>query len=211
MVATAEKSRKKLSKPPISLESLVYETLGGKPLYYRGYKEALAGKKTKEEIMSCSSFQSTLVTLLVLFLGSRINRKKYLINSNEAGLHLSKNNNLGLDLAIFDKENLPQINEKFFDVPPKIVIEVDIKAEIELSDFPAKEMDYIFEKSQKLLDFGVEKVIWITTRTRKVFLATKTDTWIIIDWHMDFELMEGHQLNIKQLLDDEGIDYQGIQ
>lgn len=207
MVAITEKYAKRRAKPKVALESLVYETFNGKPLYYSGYKEVLAGKKTKEEIMSCSSLQSTLVTLLILFIGSRINRKKYLINSNEAGLHLAKKNNLGLDLAIFEKEKLSKINDKYFDISPKIVIEVDIKAEIELTDFPAKEMDYIFEKSQKLLDFGVEKVIWVTTHSRKVIIAAPAQTWVIIDWHTDFEIMEGCVLNIKQLLDDEGVEY----
>ena len=112
-----------------------------------------------------------------------------------------------MDLAIFEKEKLSKINDKYFDISPKIVIEVDIKAEIELTDFPAKEMDYIFEKSQKLLDFGVEKVIWVTTHSRKVIIAAPAQTWVIIDWHTDFEIMEGCALNIKQLLDEEGVEY----
>ncbi len=207
MVAVAEKSSKKIAKTKILLESLVYETWSGKPLYYRGYRDVLTGKKTKEEIMSCSSLQGVLVSLLNGILFGLINRKKYLLASNEFGVHISKSDNLGIDLAIFEKENLPKINEKHFDVPPKIAIEVDIKAEIELADFPAKEMDYIFDKSQKLLDFGVEKVIWITTRTRKVVVATQAQTWIITDWHNDFELMAGCTLNIKQLLDNEDIAY----
>jgi Uma2 family endonuclease len=191
----------------VVLESLVYETLGGRDLYYRGYKEVLIGKKTKEEIMASSSLQSTLVTLIVLFLGGCINRRKYLLSSSETGLHLSKNDNLGLDIAIFDKRTLTPLNEKYFNIPPKIVIEVDVKVDISLADFPAKEMDYIFDKSQKLLDSGVEKVVWVTTHTKKIFIASKTQTWIVIDWFTDFELIEGYTLNIKQILDNEEIDY----
>ncbi len=206
MIATEDILTKE-APASVLLESLVYETLGGRDLYYRGYKEVLIGKKTKEEIMASSSLQSTLVTLVVLFLGGCINRRKYLLSSSETGLHLSKNDNLGLDIAIFDKETLKPLNEKYFNIPPKIVIEVDVKVDISIADFPAKEMDYIFDKSQKLLDFGVEKVVWITTHTKKIIIASKTQTWIVIDWHTDFELMEGCSLNIKQLLDDEEIKY----
>jgi Uma2 family endonuclease len=157
--------------------------------------------------MASSSLQSTLVTLIVLFLGGCINRRKYLLSSSETGLHLSKNDNLGLDIAIFDKRTLTPLNEKYFNIPPKIVIEVDVKVDISLADFPAKEMDYIFDKSQKLLDSGVEKVVWVTTHTKKIFIASKTQTWIVIDWFTDFELIEGYTLNIKQILDNEEIDY----
>ncbi len=191
----------------VLLESLVYETLGGRDLYYRGYKDVLIGKKTKEEIMSCSSLQGVLVSLLNGILFGLINRKSYLLSTNELGIHIAKGDNLGIDIAIFEKQTLKKLNDKFFDIPPKIVIEFDVKVDISIADFPAKAMDYIFDKSQKLLDFGVEKVVWITTQTKKKFIASKTQTWIVIDWHTDFDLMEGCSLNIKQLLDDEEVAY----
>ncbi|UFH56515.1 hypothetical protein [Spirosoma sp. KNUC1025] len=34
--------------------ALIYEMWKGKPVYYRGYRDVLAGKKTIEEIKSCS-------------------------------------------------------------------------------------------------------------------------------------------------------------
>ena len=33
-------------QPPVALESLVYEVLDGRPLYYRGYEDVLTGKKS---------------------------------------------------------------------------------------------------------------------------------------------------------------------
>ncbi len=184
--------------------SLIYEEMDGNPVYYRGYRDVLSGKKTLEEIMSCSSLQAVLVSLINYFLGSQINRKKYIIATNESGLHLSKGNNLANDLAIFEKENL-KLDNHFFKIAPKVVVEVDIKAEVE--EYPAREADYIFEKSQKLIEFGVEKVIWVTTQSHKVFIATPSDTWLVFDWAKDFEVMDGIILNVKKLLDEEEILY----
>ncbi len=43
--------------------ALIYEMWQGKPVYYRGYRDVLAGKKTIEEVMSCSDLQGVLVSL----------------------------------------------------------------------------------------------------------------------------------------------------
>ena len=57
-----QQSRKRRSpiaakKQPIALESLVYEVLDGRPLYYRGYEDVLTGKKLPEDIIGSSSLQ----------------------------------------------------------------------------------------------------------------------------------------------------------
>jgi len=191
------------SKTPIPA-SLIYEEMDGVPVYYRGYRDVLSGKKTLAEIMSCNSFQAVLVSLINYFLGSQIDRKKYIIATNESGLHLAKGNNLANDVAIFEKENL-KLDNHFFKIAPKIVVEVDIKAEVE--EYPTREADYIFEKSQKLIEFGVEKVIWVTTQSHKILIATPSDTWLVMDWNKDIEVMEGVIMNIKKILDEEQISY----
>lgn len=186
--------------------ALVYETWQGKPVYYRGYQDVLAGKKTIEEVISCSDLQGVLVYLLGLYIGNTINRKKYLISSNESGLHLAQNDNLGNDLVIFEKEKVGKLKGKYFDVPPKIVIEVDIKADV--SDFEGQLDGYLIQKSQKLIDFGVEKVIWVITAAQKVYVIDRNDpTWYVVNWSENITIIGGCILNIKQLLDDEEIDY----
>lgn len=67
--------------------ALIYEMWQGKPIYYKGYRDVLAGKKTIEEVISCSDLQGVLVSLLNGYLYCVINRKKY----------------LGNDKAIFEK------------------------------------------------------------------------------------------------------------
>ncbi len=214
MTAVAEKkTRQRASRlsartiPP----ALIYEMWQGKPVYYRGYQEVLAGKKTIEEVMrsaaqSCSDLQGVLVSLLNGYLYSVINRKKYLLATNEIGLHLALNDNLGNDLILFEKEKLGKLKGKYFDIAPKIVIEVDIKAD--LSDFPTKADEYIMRKSQKLLDFGVEKVLWVITGTQKVYVIDRNDpTWYVVNWSENIPVVDDCILNIKQLLDDEEIAY----
>lgn len=186
--------------------ALIYEVWNGKPIYYRGYRDVLAGKKTIEEIMSSSDLQAVLVYSLGLYIGNTLNRKKYLIATNESGLHLALNENLGNDLAIFEKERVGKLKGKYFDVPPKLVIEVDIKADV--VDFTNKDADYILQKSQKMLDFGVEKVVWVITSSRKVYVIDRHDPrWYVVNWTEDIPLLDGCVLNIHQLLADEEIDY----
>lgn len=186
--------------------ALIYEMWQGKPIYYRDYREVLAGKKTIEEVMSCSDFQGVLVALLNGYLYQSINRKQYLLATNEIGIHLAVNDNLGNDIVIFDKARLGKFKGKYFDVSPKIVIEVDIKADV--SDFPNKADEYIMRKSQKLLDFGVEKVLWIITSLQKVYVINRNDpTWYVVNWSEPIHVVDGCTLNLKQLLDDEDIDY----
>jgi Uma2 family endonuclease len=186
--------------------ALIYEMWAGKPVYYRGYREVIAGKKTIEEIMSCSDLQGVLVYLLGLWIGNSINRKKYLISSNESGLHLASNDNLGNDLVIFEKERVGKLKGKYFDVPPKIVIEVDIKADV--ADFEGNLDGYLIQKSQKLIEFGVEKVLWVITSAQKIYVIDRSDpTWYVVNWSENINVLDDCVLNIKQLLEDEEIDY----
>ena len=166
----------------------------------------LAGKKTLEEIMSYSDLQGVLVSLLNIVLGNTINRKKYLLATNDIGLHLALNDNLGNDVVIFEKEKLKKLQGKYFDVAPKIVIEVDVKADV--TDFPNKADEYIMRKSQKLIDFGVERVLWIVTSLQKVYIIDRNDpTWYVVNWSETISVVDNCTLNIKQLLDDEEIAY----
>ena len=203
MIVSSQKSVK--SHPDVP-EGLVYEEWGGKSVYYRGYKDVLMGIKTIEEVMSCSDLQGVLVSLINGFLFGNIDRKKYLLATNEIGLHLAKGDNLGNDLAIFEKEKVGKLTGKYFDVPPKIVIEIDIKAD--LNNFMNQDANYIFQKSQKMFDFGVEKVFWILTSPQKVFVMEKDNPkWYITNWSDDLQILENTVLNIANLLLEDQIDY----
>ena len=110
------------------------------------------------------------------------------------------------DIAIFEKEKLTKSKGKSFNVVPKIVIEVDIKADV--ADFPNKLDDYLIQKSQKLLDFGVERVLWIITSLQKVYVIDRHDsTWYVVNWSETISVLANCTFNIKQLLDNEEIAY----
>lgn len=55
-----DKPKQRNKAKPIP-ESLIYEIMDGKPLYYEGYKDVLANKKTSEEIMGVSGLQSFII------------------------------------------------------------------------------------------------------------------------------------------------------
>jgi hypothetical protein len=206
MEAVATKKPRRAIKEPAIPQALVYEVWNGKPIYYKGYREVLAGRKTPQEIMSCSALQAIMVYVLNGFLFTNLNRKQYIVGTNESGLHMAVNDNLGNDIAIFDKAQVGKLKGKYFDVPPKVVIEVDIKADV--SEFLNEDLEYIIAKSQKMLDFGTDKVVWILTSTRKVYVATRHEKQAIItDWDQDIPLLDGCVLNVMRLLDEEEISY----
>jgi len=184
-------------------ESLIYEVIDGKPFYYEGYKDVLANKKTSEEIMGASGLQSFIIQYLLEVLYLKIGRKRYHFLTNEIGTHLDKNNNLSGDIYIYDKETLSpdKINTHYVEVAPKIAIEIDIR--IDLSD--EKDFGYVFTKTHKLLDFGVEKVLWIFTKHQKVMVATKDQDWLTKNWSQEIELLDGEYFNIGKFLADEGV------
>lgn len=178
---------------------LIYEMDEGKPIYYRGYKEVLNGTKTPEEIMGSSILQSILIELVKNFINSKLS-KDYIILSNELGLLFSKKSWRLADIAIFSKKALIEtgIKDEYSKIPPKIVIEVDTKAHFET----AADVDYYYHhKTDQLLDFGVERVIWIYTKAEKFMIAEKDKRWETANWTEDLEIMDGVIVNIPQLIE----------
>ncbi|CAN5446780.1 hypothetical protein BH09BAC4_BH09BAC4_01510 [soil metagenome] len=185
-------------------ESLIYETLNGRPLYYKGYRDVLSGIFQSEDLMGSSDLQAILVSLINTHIAVNRDKKRFITATNESGLHLAVGDNLSADIAIFEKSVLSKLKGKYFDVPPKIVIEVDIK--IDLKEI-GSDVSYVSEKSQELFDFGVERVLWVLSSIRKVIILQPNQDWIITDWSNDVLVMDGCMLNIKNLLDEEEILY----
>lgn len=203
-IATRRKAATRPKSPPVALESLVYEVLDGRPLYYRGYEDVLAGRKTPEEIMGSSSLQWVLVSYFMRIMIRQLDEKRYWFASNQAGVHIDHRNNLSHDVAIYDKTVLTpdKINTRYADVPAITAVEIDVKADIsKVADF-----NYVNRKTKKLLDFGSEKIIWVFTSSQQVMVAEKNaDAWLTMDWHRDLALLDGQTFNIGQYLAEEGI------
>lgn len=184
---------------------LIYEEFDGHPIYRKGYKDFLLGLKTVEEIIGTSALQWFITMILTKFLNRNLS-DSYYAGSAELGIHLSHGNNQSVDIAIYRKEQikigLNSIN--YSSVPPAVVIEVDIKADD--SDFFLSESDYFQKKTEKLLRFGVERVIWVTSSTQRVMLADNFEKWVIQTWNQDFELIDGLTVNLWNLLRENGFE-----
>ncbi len=185
---------------------LVKEVLDGKPLYYKGYKEVLNNNKTLEDIMGSSSLQAEIISCILRFLYKNVDETKYRVYTNEIGSHISHKNNISHDIAIFDKTILTpdKINERYTEVPAKVIIEVDVR--IEAEQFP--EWEYVTKKNETVFAFGTEKAIWVLSKAQKVIVAQPGQDWLIIDWNKDIELFDGHFFNIGTYLQSEGIQLQ---
>ena len=182
-------------------DNLIWEVLDGKPLYRRGYMDVVRKLKTRDEIMGTSSYQALITTYLSKLLARHLDDTLYDFLIGEPGVHLKHRDNISNDIAIFKRFTGEQITKKYVDYPPKIVIEVDIDIDpASMSDF-----DYLHTKTQKMLDFGVEKVIWILTNSRKVIVAKPNTSSLTIDWKNDIEILDGIVFNIHNYLEERGI------
>ena len=151
--------------------------------------------------MGSSALQSLLVMLLLDVLKTKLDQN-YLRLPAELGLKFGKKSWRNLDIAIYDKRKVADksvfLNNKYIEIPPEVVIEIDTKAELtELPD-PAS---YHQKKTDQLLNAGVQRVIWIFTSTRKHQVAVKDQKWETDNWTADIVIMEGVTVNINQLLE----------
>ncbi|TAE03157.1 MAG: hypothetical protein EAZ97_01810 [Bacteroidetes bacterium] len=182
----------------------IYETINGKTVFYRNFKQAfeLLKKGFLQEPMACSALQALVVSCVVAFLMKNLDNKRYKVLFQELGLHLAKNDNLGLDISIFDKQKYSrkEFESKLFtDLVAETVIEVNIKAD--LSEFD-NEDHYMSIKTQKLLDFGVKQVIWILTEKRAILVAEPNADWLRKSWNEEIDVL-GCILNLNEILEED--------
>lgn len=199
----AEKTGKTSRRPIPSY--LVREVIDGIPFYYRGYRQAMNKTKTLEELMSDSGLQFFLKLYLYDQLKAHLNLKKYRVGAGELGFHPNYKNNMGLDVVVFDRKVLTadKITAKFVEVPPRLVIEVDVNVELPDRDSDLFQ-EYVIRKIRRLFTSGTEKVIWIFTKSQKIFSATADAPWQVYDWNQDVELLEGVKINLAKYIADEG-------
>ena len=172
-------------------EHLVYEEWDGVPILYKGVQKYSSQNNNLQTLeMGSSIFQSLIIEyLLKVLIRSNLNEKKYAVMTNEPGLHLGYRNNLSNDIAIVERQFIQNKRSiKYNNVPPKVAIEVDVKADFD-QEFASFE-DYIHQKTQKLLDFGVEKIIWVLSDIQEVRVATSTQN-LTYDWAATIEILEG--------------------
>ncbi len=184
---------------------LIHEIIDGKPYYLKGYRDVLAKTKKIEDIMGSSSLQFFIIDYLLRILYKNIDDAKYIIATNEAGLHLDRRNNLAGDILIFDKNvlTIDKINKQYSRVHPKISLEIDLNIELE----NITQNEYITLKTKKLLEFGAEKVIWFLTESKNVMVASPNEPWQMRDWDKDVEILDGIVCNVGTYLKEKGSEF----
>ncbi len=205
-MATAEKVKEQKETPKRKRKrvprELVYEMRHGSPIYYRDYDLVLSGEKSLEEVMGSSGLQFWLIDLIVRFLHQHLDLKKYQLGYSEVGYKFAPRSWYNLDIAIWEKEKVkPYLKrDAYVEVPPEVVIEVDTKADLRKFTTP---MDYFHRKTKDLLESGTERVIWIFTKEKKVWIAEKGKPWLIVDWDYKIPILEGITINLKELAEEE--------
>lgn len=202
LVKPTEKTRvRKSRKVPANL---VYEMMDGKPIYYQGYKSVLNKTKKPEDIMGSSLLQGIILNFIVSILHKNLNADDFWIVINEAEIHLDYKNNLSGDILIYENSRLNalDIKNQYAHNPANIVVEVDTKADRSILSFER----YLQLKTSKLHAFGVDKVLWVLTKTKQVVVATPGNDWQMVDWNKDIEIMPGVIINIGAYLHKKGIE-----
>ena len=182
---------------------LIYEMIDGKPIYYKGYRDYLSGKKQLAEIRSSTMVQGFLAAKFSFFIKSTLG-DDYLVFTRNLGLQISQDTWRIADIAAIKKADFnTKLNDKYLEIPPEYVIEIDTKADF--TNF-SDSTDYFHQKTQALLDFGVKKVVWIFTASQKVMIAEQGNTkWEIYNWNQSIEFIPEILVNVQELLDESGL------
>lgn len=175
-------------------EVFIAEYLDGIPMYYKGYKKIINNPSQIEEIMGAGAIHSILLSYFIKLLVIKLDETKYWLMTGETGYKPEKKNHFNLDLAIYKKENLLPgvIGYEYVNVAPELVVEIDTSVE---SDEVTKD-EYIFGKTQRLLQFGTGKVVWVFSKTKLVMVAEPNVPWQVYPWNTDLHLIENIQFNI---------------
>lgn len=179
-------------------KALIYETVDGKPIYYKGYRDYLNGSKTIEEIMADSTLQSWLKTRLGHLLISQLLSKGYEVLAGELGLLLGRGSSRGADVSIFRDENLV-LDQHYSKTAPEVVIEIDVQADLE--EGSESELDYVLTKVDDYFRFGVKQVIWVFSASQKVMNCKPGEPWLTTGWDTTIETVEGASFNIAQIME----------
>ncbi len=183
---------------------LIYEEFDGHPIYRKGYKDYVLGLKKIEEInMGTSLLQWNITNVINRHLFMVLPRS-YRFGPGELGLHADKGTNFSADIAIY-REGL--LNEdlnstKYAKTPPSVVIEVDIRADE--SNYFTSEEDYFHKKTERLLQWGVERVIWVFPSSRRILVADNLQEWKFIRWDLPFTVIDDYKMNLWDLMLEDG-------
>ncbi|MBV6442322.1 MAG: hypothetical protein DYG98_19065 [Haliscomenobacteraceae bacterium CHB4] len=194
------------TKPRHIPDFLVRESFGGTRYFYPGFRAVWNKTKTLDDVMADSTLQWILKEQIGDLVKALLDASKYRLGRGEVGIHLGPNENMGLDIAIFDRQLLTTEKKrmKYADVPPLAVVEIDVAVELPEKNAHLFE-EYVLPKIQRLIEFGVRRVVWVFSKSRRVFIADAGRDWYFVSWDRDVELMPGISFNVQKILKSEGM------
>lgn len=157
---------------------LIYDIIDGKP--YR--------HKSSQGVFSRAFIRSYLFDVLF----QALKEDSDLLIASDPSLFINDRNLVTSDIMVFERRKLT-IHENYAQIPPKITIDLDIK--VELGDLT--EDEYVFLKMNKLVNFGVEKAIWLFTESKKV-IVMDSQAWTSSKWDDDITILPDVTCNITQ-------------
>lgn len=185
---------------------LIYEEFDGHPIYRKGYKDYVLGLKKIEEInMGTSKLQWALTNLINRYLILTLPRG-YWLGPGELGLHTAKGTNFSADIAIYRPGNFQYDlqSHTYSDTPPDVVIEIDIRSDE--SNYFTSEEDYFHKKTERLLEWGVERVIWVFPSSQRILVADNLQEWKFIRWELPFTVIDNYEMNLWELMLEDGLE-----
>ena len=146
-----------------------------------------------------NTLQWFITNSLIKFLYKNL-PENYFAGASELGLHLSNKTNFAADIAIYREGQLKVgfHSVKYEQTPPNVIIEVDIK--IDESEYFQNEEEYFHKKTEKLLQWGVEKVIWVFSSSRRILIADNLQKWEFNSWDIPFVVIDDTEMNVWELM-----------
>jgi ribonucleotide monophosphatase NagD (HAD superfamily) len=156
--------------------------------------------------MGCSALQSIIISYILEEISAAKLKKRFWILTNESGHHISHKNNFSYDIALYDRTILTPdkiTNHYVQEIAPYLVIEVE--TDISLDDTGMNNLsEYWMKKTQKILDNGTQKVIWVFSKNNKI-LVSEGEEWHIYNLDKEIQLIDNVTINVGKYLKEEQI------
>lgn len=176
---------------------LIHDIIDGKPYCYKEYLDILVAKACNNRKTNRLHLQAVINNYLLGVLFKELSQDRDLMISVTPGLYINERNVLTCGITVFERNKLT-IDHKYAQAPPKIALEVDVK--VKLRDIT--EDQYVTLKINKLVNFGVEKVIWFFSKQQKVIIATNQSRFSS-EWNKEVNILPGISCNVGNYLQSE--------
>ena len=104
---------------------------------------------------------------------------EYYLFTHELGIQFKKRDWRSADIAALKRIRLPELTNKYLQITPEQVVEIDTKIDLRDLENPRS---YYQQKTQHLLNFGVQRVVWLFSDTEKIMVTEPDQPWLIYDW-----------------------------